>query len=63
VVGGDEVIRGGGGLYRGFREEANGEGGEGGRIGEDESSKRGWVDGWMVGGCERRLLVVGLVEG
>ncbi len=46
MVGGNEVIRGG--LYRGFREEANGEGGEGGRIGEDESSKRGlggWVDG------------------
>lgn len=26
----------------------------GGRIG-DQSSKRGWVDGWMVGGSERRL--------
>ena len=42
-------------MYRGFREEANGEGGEGGRMGEDESSKRGWVDGWMVGGSGGRL--------
>ncbi len=55
---GNEVIRGGGGLYRGFREEANGEGGGEGQDRGRESLKRVWVDGWMVGGSGRRLLVV-----